>query len=192
MIVQFAREYLRELTDVIDHIAFGDLERVIDTIYDAYLQRHNLFIMGNGGSASTASHFVCDMNKGVSNGRENRFRMFCLSDNIPTMLAYANDQSYDDIFIEQLMNLLGQDDIVIGISASGNSTNVIKAIQYTNDLSATSIGFTGFDGGHLGKIAKFSVNVPINDMQKIEDIHLILTHMIMQIIEMKLRQITNG
>jgi len=171
-----------------DNMPLQNFEKVVDIIFDAYLNRYSIFAMGNGGSASTASHFACDINKGVSNGAKNRFRMFCLSDNIPTMLAYANDQSYEDIFVEQLANLLNPNDVVIGISGSGNSPNVIKAIRYANDNSATSIGFTGFDGGELAKIASLSIIIPANDMQKVEDLHLILTHIIMQTLENRMRK----
>jgi len=140
--------------------------------------RPNLF--GNGGSGSTASHFACDINKGVSYGHDKRFKVICLNDNIPTMLAYANDSSYDDIFIEQLKNFLSPGDVVFGISGSGNSENVMRAIEYGNSNGAKTLGFTGFEGGRLGKAAGLSINIASDDMQKIEDIHLILTHMIMQ------------
>lgn len=188
MIREFAREYLAGLTQVIERIPLEGFERVVNTIFDAYEQEHSIFIMGNGGSASTASHFACDVNKGACFGLEKRFKVICLSDNIPIILAYANDKSYDDIFVEQLTNLLSAGDVVIGISGSGNSKNVIKAIQYANDRSATLVAFTGFDGGQLAKIAKLSILIPTNDMQKVEDVHLILTHMIMQILYKKLRQ----
>ena len=144
--------------------------------------------MGNGGSASTASHFACDINKGVVNGLEKRFRVVCLSDNIPTILAYANDQAYDAIFVEQLANFLTKNDLVIGISGSGNSTNVINAIQYANENSAITIGLTGFNGGELAKVAHQSIIVPSDDMQKIEDMHLIMVHMVMQILNEKLNE----
>jgi len=118
---QFAKTYIADLSKVMTEMPLMNFEKVVDTICEAYEDRRSIFIMGNGGSASTASHFACDINKGVSNGHKNRFRVHCLSDNIPTMLAYANDQSYDDIFLEQLKNLLVSGDVVIGISASGNS-----------------------------------------------------------------------
>ncbi|MBT9164878.1 MAG: Phosphoheptose isomerase 1 [candidate division WS2 bacterium] len=156
-------------------------------LFDTYEKGDYVFTMGNGGSGPTASHFTCDMNKSVCCGLQKRFRVICLNDNIPIMLAYANDSSYEDIFIEQLKNFLKPRDVVIGFSGSGNSKNVIKAINYANEIGATTMGFTGFDGGQLTKIAKISVVVPVNDMQKVEDIHLILTHMIMQILYKKLR-----
>jgi D-sedoheptulose 7-phosphate isomerase len=184
----FALRYLVELKEVIETIPLDRFEEILNIMLGAYEGQHSIFIMGNGGSGSTASHFACDINKGVSFGFEKRFRVICLNDNIPTMLAYANDNSYEDIFVEQLKNFLKPDDVVIGISGSGHSKNVIKAVQYTNENKAISVAFTGFDGGKLAKMAKTSIVVPANDMQKVEDIHLILTHMIMQILFKKLKR----
>jgi D-sedoheptulose 7-phosphate isomerase len=170
-----------------EKISFDDFNRVVELIYGTYVKRRTIFTMGNGGSASTASHFACDINKGVSNGNKNRFRVFCLSDNVPTMLAYANDQSYEDIFVEQLKNMLAVRDVVLGISASGNSKNVIKGIKYANKNKAVSVVFTGYKGGKLAKIADIPIIIPVDDMQKIEDGHLILTHMIMQALNIKIK-----
>ena len=147
--------------------------------------------MGNGGSGATASHFACDMNKEVSSGLDKRIQVICLNDNIPIISAYANDLSYDNIFTEQLKNFLKPNDVVIGISVSGNSRNVIKAIQYANDHSAITVGFTGFDGSQVAKIAKIPIVIAANDMQKVEDIHLILFHMIMQILQKKMRELND-
>ncbi len=163
-------------------------EEILNIMLDAYEGEHSIFTMGNGGSGSTASHFACDINKGVSFGFEKRFRVICLNDNIPTMLAYANDNSYEHIFFEQLKNFLKPDDVVIGISGSGHSKNVIKAVQYANENGAISLAFIGFDVGKLAKMAKISIVIPVNDMQKVEDTHIILTHMIMQILYEKLKR----
>jgi D-sedoheptulose 7-phosphate isomerase len=180
MVRRFAGRYLAELKEAASRIPVEDFEKVVNALMEAYEGGQSIFIMGNGGSASTASHFACDINKGVCFGIKKRTKVFCLSDNIPTMLAYANDLSYDDIFVEQLRNFLEPADMVIGISGSGNSPNVLKAIEYANGAGAVSVGFTGFDGGRLARTARMSIVVPANDMQKVEDIHLILTHMIMQ------------
>jgi D-sedoheptulose 7-phosphate isomerase len=187
MTKEFALNYLEDLKGAINDLPLEQFEEVVDLIIESYEGGHQIFIMGNGGSGTTASHFACDINKGVCFGFEKRFKVICLNDNIPTILAYANDNSYDDIFVEQLKNFLKSDDVVIGISGSGNSRNVIKAFQYANEQNAVSIAFTGFGGvGKLAKIAKVSLVVPSNDMQKIEDIHLIITHIIMQILNRKL------
>ena len=187
MIKDFALKYLAELEKVIETIPLDRFEEILNIMLGAYEGEHSIFTMGNGGSGSTASHFACDINKGVSFGFEKRFRVICLNDNIPTMLAYANDNSYEDIFVEQLKNFLKPDDVVIGISGSGHSKNVIKAVQYANENGAISVAFTGFDGGKLAKMAKISIVIPASDMQKVEDTHLILTHMIMQILYKKLK-----
>lgn len=187
MIKKFSENYLRDLKAVVDNLSLERVEEVIHINWNAYKDERQIFVMGNGGSASTASHFACDINKGVCFGLEKRFKVISLNDNIPTMLAYANDNSYDDIFVEQLKNFVKPDDVVIGISGSGHSKNVIKAIEYANDKQATSIAFTGFDGGLLAKVARIALIVPVNDMQKVEDVHLILVHMTTQILRMKLR-----
>jgi len=187
LIKEFTVQYLDDLQDTLRNIDLGNVERIVNAILTAYEKDRQIFIMGNGGSGSTASHFACDINKGVSFGLVKRFKVISLSDNIPTMLAYANDSSYDDIFVEQLKNFLNPGDVVIGISGSGNSINVIRAIQYANERGNDTIAFTGFDGGEIAKISKTSFVVPVNDMQKVEDGHLILAHVIMQILEKKLR-----
>jgi D-sedoheptulose 7-phosphate isomerase len=174
-------EYLTELKGVIDALSRDKFHEIIDLLIDAWERERQIFVIGNGGSASTASHFACDINKGVSLGLEKRFKMICLNDNIPTMLAYANDLSYDDVFVEQLKNFITPDDLVVGFSGSGNSTNVLKAVDYANGIGARTIGITGFQGGELGQLASTALVVPSNDMQKIEDLHMIIVHMIMQI-----------
>lgn len=189
MIKELALKYLAELKDTIDSLPLEEFEEVVNLILRAYEGGHQIFIMGNGGSGSTASHFACDINKGACLGLEKRFGVICLNDNVPTMLAYANDNSYEDIFVEQLKNFLKPDDLVIGISSSGNSKNVLKAIEYANKKGARTLGLTGFDGGKLAGLAKLPLVIKINDMQKVEDIHLILTHMVMQVVYKRLHAI---
>ncbi len=191
MIKEFTLKYVNDLQDTLRESNLENVEEIVNYILSAYESEKQIFIMGNGGSGSTASHFACDINKGVSLGLEKRFKVISLSDNIPTMLAYANDCSYDDIFVEQLKNFLNPGDIVIGVSGSGNSKNVIRAIQYANERDVTTIAWSGFDGGEIAKIAKSTFVVPVHDMQKVEDGHLILTHVIMQILNEKLRSGSN-
>jgi len=181
MIIDFSKKYLAELIETIHHLPLDAFEQATNTLLNAYEEKRQIFIFGNGGSGSTASHFVADLNKGTSFGMRKRFRAICLNDNIPTMLAYANDKSYEDIFVEQLKNFMMPKDVLIAISGSGNSQNVIKAIKYGNQNTAESIAFTGLGGGELAKVAKISIIAPTNSMQRAEDIHLILTHMIMQL-----------
>jgi len=182
MYKEYILEYFTEFKKILDSISIDKLSKMIDLILEAYNNERRIFIFGNGGSALCASHFSCDINKGVSFGLEKRFKVICLNDNVATMLAYANDISYADIFTEQLKNFLKPNDLVIGISASGNSENVLRAIDYGNEKKAKTIGLTGFDGGKLAKISQFALIVGADDMQKVEDAHLIISHIIMQIL----------
>lgn len=170
--------YLEQLKSCIDNLDREEINTFIKVLIEARNNKKHIFIMGNGGSAATASHFCCDFNKGMSYLKDDKFRMICLNDNVATMLAYANDVSYDDVFVEQLKNFLDEGDIVIGISGSGNSKNVLNAIEYANKNNAVTIGLTGFNGGVLKQMVKYSVNANINDMQVTEDIHMMICHLI--------------
>jgi len=175
--------YIQELKDTLDKIDLETFEKVNELLFDTLENNKHIFTMGNGGSGLTASHLVCDLNKGVCYKQSKKFQALCLNDNIAIVLAYANDVSYSDIFHEQLKNYLHEGDIVIGFSGSGNSENVLKAFEYANQNRGITIGFSGYDGGKLAKLAKYSIVAPVNDMQISEDVHLILTHMIMQSME---------
>lgn len=155
---------------------------------EAYHNNRHIFVMGNGGSASTASHWPCDFNKGCSLDREKKFKMICLNDSISTMLAYANDLSYEDVFVGQLKNFFIPGDLVIGISGSGNSENVLRAIDYANKNGGTTAGLCGFSGGKLYQKVKIPLLAKVDDMQKVEDIHMIIVHMSMQ----RVLQLLNG
>ncbi len=174
--------YLDDVSSAVKNLDKKEIETLISLLIKARDNNKRIYIMGNGGSGATASHFCCDFNKGMSYGRKKRFRMFCLNDNVPTMLAYSNDISYDDVFLEQLKNFLDEGDTVIGISGSGNSKNVLKAIEYANSKNAITIAITGFDGGKLKKIAKYSINANVFDMQLSEDIHMMLCHLMYRVI----------
>jgi D-sedoheptulose 7-phosphate isomerase len=182
MIRDLLRAYIEEEQSLLDGIPLEKIEEVVELLHSACERESRIFVFGNGGSSATAAHLACDLNKGVCSGSQKRFKVICLNDNISTMLAYANDNSYEDIFVEQLKNFLEADDLVIGISGSGNSGNVIKAIEYANENKAISVAFTGFDGGRLLKTARTSILIPASDMQKVEDMHLVMTHMIMQVL----------
>jgi len=177
---QFSFKYLNQLKELLDIFPHDRFEEIGQTLLSAYHDENQIFIMGNGGSGTTASHFVCDINKGSCSGLGKKFKVICLNDNIPTILAYANDLSYDKIFIEQLKNFLKQDDVIIGISGSGNSENVLQAVSYGKEKGAKTIGLTGFDGGKLSEIVDIPFVAAINDMQKVEDVHMIVVHMLMQ------------
>jgi D-sedoheptulose 7-phosphate isomerase len=177
---RFSIDYLEQLKGLLDIFPHDQFEKVGRALISAYDNEKHVFIMGNGGSGSTASHFACDINKGCCFNVEKKFKVICLNDNVPTMLAYANDLSYDKVFIEQLKNFLQPGDVVIGISGSGNSLNVLTAISYAKEKGAKTIGLTGFDGGRLAQIADIPMIANINDMQKVEDVHMIIVHMLMQ------------
>jgi D-sedoheptulose 7-phosphate isomerase len=154
------------------------MREIVAALVKARNGRKRIYTLGNGGSASTASHMASDLNKGASRHDAPRFRAVALTDSIPSMLAWGNDSSYEDIFVEQLKNHLEKGDVVIAISGSGNSENVLKAVEYANKEGAVTIGLTGFDGGKLAGIAKISYIVPGNCMQQIEDAHLLIEHML--------------
>jgi D-sedoheptulose 7-phosphate isomerase len=153
-------------------------QEIVGELLKARDSGNRIYIMGNGGSASTASHMASDLNKGANRKDAPRFKAIALTDNIPAMLAWANDSSYEDVFLEQLINHVEKGDVVIGISGSGNSVNVLKAVEHANRVGAVTIGLTGFDGGALNKICKVSYVVPNNCMQQVEDVHLLIEHMI--------------
>jgi D-sedoheptulose 7-phosphate isomerase len=156
----------------------GKAEAIVSVLTKARDSGRRVYVMGNGGSASTASHMASDLGKGASRKDAARFKAIALTDNIPVMLAWANDSSYEDIFVEQLRNHLEKGDVVIGISGSGNSENVLRAIEYANKNGAETIGLSGFDGGKLAKMARTSYIVPNHCMQQVEDLHLIIEHLL--------------
>lgn len=176
----FFKNYLLELTGIINMIDAKEFESLVGELASAYERQANIFICGNGGSAATASHFACDINKGVSFGKEKRFRVICLNDSIPTITAYSNDVSYESIFVEQLKNFMNEGDLLIGVSGSGNSENVLRAVRYANEIKAKTFGICGYGGGRLKGTAQKSLVVNSNDMQKVEDAHLIILHCVMQ------------
>ncbi|MEW6670530.1 MAG: SIS domain-containing protein [Thermodesulfobacteriota bacterium] len=176
----FADQYLNELKVVLEGFDHASFEKIISAILEAYDREQYIFVMGNGGSGATASHFACDINKGCCLDLDKKFKMFCLNDNIPTLLALANDVSYDVVFEEQLKNFFRPGDLTIGISGSGNSENVIRAVTYAKQNGGRTIGLCGFSGGRLSRLADIAYIVRVDDMQKIEDVHVIVVHMIMQ------------
>ncbi len=172
--------YIALLQQTIDQLPKEKIAKVIDLLHSARFSGRQVFIMGNGGSASTASHFVCDLSKNTRREGLPRYKVVGLSDNMAVLSAYANDEGYENVFCEQLANLLLADDIVIAISASGNSRNVVNAIQYAKSQNAFTIGFTGFDGGILGKLVDINLHINSNIIEHVEDLHLVLEHMIIK------------
>jgi len=176
--LQFSRDYKTKLFGALDSL---DLERVgeaIETLRRARDANRHIFVCGNGGSAATASHFVTDMVKGASFNRDSRFRIMALTDSLSTITAYSNDVSYECAFTEQLKNFAEPEDVVLAISGSGNSPNVLRAVEYANSIGCKTVALTGRDGGKLGPLAQLNVQVPVPHMGRIEDAHMIVCHMI--------------
>ena len=174
----FAADYKTSLLRALDTVDLDLVTKAIDTLADARERGATIFVCGNGGSASTASHFVCDMVKGASFGREKRFRIMALTDSVPTITAYSNDVGYDCIFAEHLRNFARPGDVLLAISGSGNSPNVVHAVEYANQAGCRTIALTGRDGGRLGRAAQLEIRVSEPHMGRIEDGHLMVCHIL--------------
>ena len=172
--------YITVLQQTMDRLPRDLIASVIDILHDARMNGRQVFIMGNGGSASTATHFVCDLAKNTRHPRLPHFRVIGLTDNMAIFSAYGNDEGYDQVFCQQLANLVRPDDVVIGISASGNSANVLNGIAEAKKHQTTTIAFTGFNGGRLGPMVDINIHVDSNIIEHVEDIHLMLEHMIVK------------
>ncbi len=176
------KAYIAKEIEVLNMLDIDTINLAINEIVAAFEREGNIYIFGNGGSAATASHFANDFNKGISEYTKKKFRFICLNDNVPTVMAVANDISYDEVFRFQLLGKLKQEDLVIGISGSGNSKNVVNAIEYAKQEGIRTLGITGFNGGKVKQIVDVSLHVPINNMQITEDIHMVFDHMIMTVL----------
>jgi len=176
--VGFAAQYRSQLLATMDSIPLDKVEEAIKLLEQAREENRAMFVCGNGGSASTASHFACDMVKGASYGRSRRFRIQALTDSLPTITAYSNDVSYDQVFVEQLKNFARPGDVLVAISGSGNSPNVLRAVEYANSIGCHTIGLSGRDGGQLAPLCGLSIHVAEPHMGRIEDAHLHVCHMI--------------
>ncbi|MPM80235.1 Phosphoheptose isomerase 1 [bioreactor metagenome] len=176
------KEYLNLEKTILDQLDISEINSAINEIVDAYQREGTIYIFGNGGSAATASHYANDFNKGISEYTEKKFRFICLNDNISTLMAVANDIGYEEVFRFQLTGKLNPRDLVIGISGSGNSKNVVNALAYAKQCQVPTIGITGYDGGKVRQIADLSLHVPISNMQITEDIHMIFDHLMMTVL----------
>jgi D-sedoheptulose 7-phosphate isomerase len=176
--MSFPQRYKSELLHAIDSIDLNAVQDAIEILRRARDEGRHIFTCGNGGSASTASHFVCDILKGASFGREKRFRIMALTDSLATLTAYSNDVSYECVFVEQLKNFAAPGDVLISISGSGNSPNVLRAMEYANSIGCHTIALSGRNGGKMGPLAKTEVRVSHPHMGRIEDAHMMILHMI--------------
>ena len=177
-LLQFPAEYKSKLLNALETLDLECVAQAIAILTVARDKNRHIFVCGNGGSASTASHFVTDMVKGASFNRHARFRILALTDSMPTITAYSNDVCYDCVFTEQLKNFAEPGDVLIAISGSGNSPNVVSATEYANSIGCETIALTGRDGGKLGPLAKLQIRVAEPHMGRIEDGHMIVCHMI--------------
>ena len=178
MPLEFIRGYLAELDATLRALPEGQVADLIDAIRDVRDRDAQIFVVGNGGSAATASHFAVDLGKGASIGAERRFRVLSLTDNGPWITALGNDLSYADVFVEQLKNYARPGDLLLAFSGSGNSENVLRAVRYANSIGCRTIGLAGYAGGRLREEAQECLVVSADHMGRIEDGHFVIQHLI--------------
>ena len=182
--MQLANFYLKELQQVLGNLPLREIEQVCGVLYRAYSVEKTVFLFGNGGSAALASHMACDLGKGTFAPAHiplpgvKRFKVLSLTDNVPMLSAWANDTAYENIFAEQLANFIQPEDIAFGISGSGNSANVLKALEVARAAGAITVGLTGSGGGKMAALLDYAIIAPSSNMQQIEDTHLIVAHII--------------
>lgn len=172
--------YSQLLVKTIENLDNQQLLDLKNALLSTYHKGGNVYMFGNGGSGATASHISGDFMKGVSYGLEKRFRMICLNDNYAALGAISNDIGYEDVFVEQLKNHIKEGDLVIGISGSGNSENVVRAMQYAKIKGVMTVAMCGYKGGKIKEIADVVVHTPVMDMEITEDMHMIIFHMVKQ------------
>ena len=173
-----ASQYIASLQSVLAELAAVDFRQIEAILLRARDEGRTVFIIGNGGSAATASHMANDLNKGAAVAGQRRFRALALTDNVPLITAWANDTRYEEIFVEQMANFFHPGDVLIAISGSGNSPNIIAALEWARNEGAVTIGLTGGSGGRLLGLVDCCLLVPSNRMEQIEDMHLVLAHAI--------------
>jgi len=173
-----AQHYIDLVKSTLDALDPKALEALVEAFHTTYEKGGNIYTMGNGGSGASASHAAGDFLKGASYGLDKRFRMICLNDNLPSMMAIANDIGWESIFVEPLKNFLSPNDLVIGISGSGNSKNVVNALEYANAQGSTTVAMSGFKGGKISEIATINVHAPVMDMEVTEDVHMVIFNIV--------------
>lgn len=171
-------DYIDDLKIVLDQLSRQDILTIIDALQKARQDEKTIYICGNGGSASTASHMACDLGKNTRMGGDKRLKVIGLSDNVASMTAYANDEGYDCIFAEQIKSLVQPGDVLLAISGSGNSPNVLRGVEAANQLGATTIGLTGFQGGRLIELVDICLVVPYDELEQVEDVHMVINHIL--------------
>jgi D-sedoheptulose 7-phosphate isomerase len=174
------RDYISEHNKVLDRIDLDSLQKAVEIVGNAFISGKKIITCGNGGSASTASHYITDWAKMINLATGEKFRGFSLVDNVGLITAYGNDVSYEEVFSGQCKAFLDDGDLLVAVSGSGNSPNILSALRQANSMGATTLGILGYDGGNAAKIAHHSFIVPSFDMQVCEDIHLMFGHLVMK------------
>jgi D-sedoheptulose 7-phosphate isomerase len=172
------KDYLGGLETLMKEIPVAKLESILDVLWKGYQEDRQIFIFGNGGCAAAAMHFACDMAKLTIVPGKKRFRVVCLSANVALLTAWANDTNYGNIYGEQLANLMNKGDVVFGLTGSGNSMNIINALKYANEHGGQTVTITGFDGGMIKKVARYSLTMHSSQMQQVEDAHMVMMHIL--------------
>jgi D-sedoheptulose 7-phosphate isomerase len=180
--VEEIKDYLKIEKETLDKLDVEAINEAMNLIVEAYEGKHTIYIFGNGGSSATASHFENDFNKGISENLDKKFRFRCLNDNMATVMAISNDIGFEEVFRYQLRGRLDSGDLVIAISGSGNSSNVINAVEYAKGQGNKVIGLTGYDGGKLRELSDVSLHVDVMSMQVTEDVHMIFDHLMMAVL----------
>ncbi|MFJ7734155.1 SIS domain-containing protein [Lysinibacillus sp. NPDC097231] len=189
--ISYIDRYFENLNNSFSTIDKESVKMLAEEIFNTWKRDGKIFVFGNGGSAATSSHFVCDLSKMTIVEGAKKIKALSLSDNVPILTAWANDTNYSNIFREQLLPLVEKNDLVIGISASGNSTNVLSALECANELNVKTASLSGFDGGEISKITGFPIVVYSKNMQIIEDLHSILTHSLSLEVKCMIEKYTN-
>lgn len=188
MVGDFQKRYLEEVQATLGQMPLEALKRATALLQEARLKGRRVYVLGNGGSAATASHFASDLMKGASVPGWPRFRAFALTDNMPVFSAWANDASYEEVFAQQLENFLEAEDVVVAISGSGNSPNVLRAVELARSRGAVTMGISGFKGGKLKGMVDVAMVVPNHLMEQVEDIHLLVCHLLSTSLRWELEQ----
>jgi len=178
---QYIENYLAQEGRVLASLDVASIDEALQLLEETMNNDGNIYVFGNGGSSATASHFQNDFNKGISEHTEKKFHFTCLNDNVPTVMAIANDIGFEEVFCFQLQGRLKQGDIVMAISGSGNSKNVLNAVEYAKEQGCKVIGLTGYSGGRLKELSDISLHAPVQSMQITEDIHMIFDHLMMSV-----------
>jgi D-sedoheptulose 7-phosphate isomerase len=193
--LNFIQSYFTEVSNIINKISVNDIDKVIELLDTARKEWKRVFVIGNGGSASTATHFACDLNKYTSIEGNKRFRAISLEDNIPLVTALVNDEGWENVYSYQLENLMDDGDYLVAVSVHGGSgkdkaalwsQNLLKAVKMVQARGGKAIGLVGFDGGMMKEVADACITVPVNSTPQVEGFHLILTHLICSIIRERL------